>query len=733
MTISASPPRINYTADGSQTVFPYPFPITAASDLRVLALGVLKALNVDYTVSGVGVATGGNVTFTTAPPAGSLVIRRELVLEQQTDYRETGSFSAETTERAFDRAMMVAQQLKEVDDRSLKLGEASTQTSKIIDDLVAGKLLRVKADGSGIEMVDAATITPGTVTVPISVLNGGTGGTSALTGRQGLGLDGVVVKQLTNSSGAGVVAGDVLVVSGSTAILGDTVSSKRKFVVALATINSGVAGDFADSGIGITVRVAGATTAGNYLRKSATTLALEDTGTAANTTNDPPAGTCAIAQTGSGGAGTVTAILFDQTYPGTPTAVLPVGTVLTNLRVFTDPDDPSERVRALVDRAILVDSTGLPKVFAGVDVMADLGSAGAAGLDTGAKANSTGYDYYIIGKPDGTVSAMWSKGLQWVIDQSYADSNRDAVLGLKDVSGRTQLAQGFQVSQAGKLHSIDVSLLRVGSPTGGLWAEIQTNSAGVPSGTLVTGGRGMLLPVNDLDPTNRVRMRLVFPQRPTLASGTQYHLVLKGEWAVSGANYVNVGVDASAPAYANGAMSAFDGASWTADATRDLAVFVVNLLTGTEAPYANLPAGYTYAARATWNITNGSGALMRMEQDGAFWRHLEKRETTGVAAADAWTFADLSATCPAAWVETVSILLGVDGNGIQCCIADPLPLGPAVTSGTVSSPPWRQSFEAGSGTGRQAVDLPGSVGPALWLASGTATGMYQQRGFRLAL
>jgi len=124
---------------------------------------------------------------------------------------------------------------------------------------------------------------------------------------------------------------------------------------------------------------------------------------------------------------------------------------------------------------------------------------------------------------------------------------------------------------------------------------------------------------------------------------------------------------------------------------------------------------------------------MRMEQDGPLWRHLEKRETAGISAADAWTFVDVSATSPPAWVETLSILLGVDGNGIQCAIADPLPLGPAVTSGTVASPPWRQSFEGGSGTGRQAVDLPGSVGPALWLASGTATGMYQQRGFRLAL
>ena len=122
---------------------------------------------------------------------------------------------------------------------------------------------------------------------------------------------------LTNRTGGQVVSGDLVTLSAAndeSVILADTASAQRAFLVAKATINDVTAGLFVGPGNTWTCRVAGATTRGNWLVKSATSKAADESGVAATST--PPVGALGIALTGSGGAGTVVAFLVDTTMPG---------------------------------------------------------------------------------------------------------------------------------------------------------------------------------------------------------------------------------------------------------------------------------------------------------------------------------------------------------------------------------------------------------------------------------
>ena len=73
MTIQSQTSSINYTGNGGTTVFAYNFKTTDQTWLQVYINRVLKTLTTDYSVSGVGSASGGNITFVTAPSNGSVV------------------------------------------------------------------------------------------------------------------------------------------------------------------------------------------------------------------------------------------------------------------------------------------------------------------------------------------------------------------------------------------------------------------------------------------------------------------------------------------------------------------------------------------------------------------------------------------------------------------------------------------------------------------------------------
>jgi len=122
MTVPAQTPINETAANGVTTVFPYTFLVTAASELLVQVDGVTKTLGVDYTVSGVGNNSGGNVTFTVAPANGTTVTRRRnMPLERNTGYTVSGDLKASVLNNDHDRHWLALQQLNALIGKSIQM------------------------------------------------------------------------------------------------------------------------------------------------------------------------------------------------------------------------------------------------------------------------------------------------------------------------------------------------------------------------------------------------------------------------------------------------------------------------------------------------------------------------------------------------------------------------------------------------------------------------------------
>jgi len=136
MTVSSTTTKNSYSGNGSTTVFAYGFKVFDEDDLTVIlrtdATGTetVQSITTNYTVSGVGNASGGNVTFVTAPASGiTVVIRRASPLTQTTDYTPNDPFPAASHEDALDNLTFIAQQQQEELDRAIKLSRTNTMTS----------------------------------------------------------------------------------------------------------------------------------------------------------------------------------------------------------------------------------------------------------------------------------------------------------------------------------------------------------------------------------------------------------------------------------------------------------------------------------------------------------------------------------------------------------------------------------------------------------------------------
>jgi hypothetical protein len=111
-------PRVQYTADGTQTAFTYPFPIFAPADLKVYLGEALQGAG--FTVNGAGQSAGGTVTFAAAPAAGTRVtLVRALAIARTTDFQEGGAFRAKTLNDELDRQTAFIQEVGERIERAI--------------------------------------------------------------------------------------------------------------------------------------------------------------------------------------------------------------------------------------------------------------------------------------------------------------------------------------------------------------------------------------------------------------------------------------------------------------------------------------------------------------------------------------------------------------------------------------------------------------------------------------
>ena len=100
-----------YTGDGTTAAYAYEGLIFGADDLQVSIDGADQTLAIDYTVSGVGGGTGGNVTFTAAPAVGATVVVLRRPIPQQLYDVQPGPLDSEALERELDRQTLVQQGL----------------------------------------------------------------------------------------------------------------------------------------------------------------------------------------------------------------------------------------------------------------------------------------------------------------------------------------------------------------------------------------------------------------------------------------------------------------------------------------------------------------------------------------------------------------------------------------------------------------------------------------------
>ena len=121
MTVTNTTARNQYTATAGQTVFAYTFEVYNKNDLVVLQNSTTLSEGSNYTVSGVGNDSGGNITLVVGATAGDVItIYRDMALERTTDYQNSGDFLAAEVNEDFDRLWLAIQQNATTDSRSVR-------------------------------------------------------------------------------------------------------------------------------------------------------------------------------------------------------------------------------------------------------------------------------------------------------------------------------------------------------------------------------------------------------------------------------------------------------------------------------------------------------------------------------------------------------------------------------------------------------------------------------------
>jgi hypothetical protein len=182
MTVSSTSNRITYDGNGSLKVFAYTFRVLDEDEVLVQIKDTnntitTQTITTDYTVSGVGDAAGGNITFVTAPAStDTVILTRNISFLQSTDYTENAALPAETLEQDFDKSVMRDQQLQEQLNRSLYIDADLAETfSSELPEPTANYLLAVNSTKTAFTFVtttNGAVIDSGAVTGDLTITSG---------------------------------------------------------------------------------------------------------------------------------------------------------------------------------------------------------------------------------------------------------------------------------------------------------------------------------------------------------------------------------------------------------------------------------------------------------------------------------------------------------------------------------------------------------------------------------
>lgn len=151
-------------------------------------------------------------------------------------------------------------------------------------------------------------------------------------------------------------------------------------------------------------------------------------------------------------------------------------------------------------------------------------------------------------------------------DQNQATGDASGI-ALRDDAARTGLGQGFKLARSLPLKRITLSLKGVASPVGDIWVEIWTNSGGLPSAQ--TGTDSAKVAAAGIGTGAFEDKTFDFTTPIPLVAGTQYHMVVQSDYAVSGVNHV-LWEHSGSNNYSRGGPAKQDGAAaWTANGSED--------------------------------------------------------------------------------------------------------------------------------------------------------------------
>jgi hypothetical protein len=115
-------PRIQYSGDGSQTTFGFPFPVLASDDLLVFVNDVPAT---GFAIAGLADPDGGEITFLEPPAAGTTVtLLRRTESIRETEFVDGSPFRAAAINAELDRIMLLVQETRDEVGRALRGGPA---------------------------------------------------------------------------------------------------------------------------------------------------------------------------------------------------------------------------------------------------------------------------------------------------------------------------------------------------------------------------------------------------------------------------------------------------------------------------------------------------------------------------------------------------------------------------------------------------------------------------------
>ncbi|HTH18301.1 MAG TPA: hypothetical protein VL974_16705, partial [Magnetospirillum sp.] len=143
-------PCVHYLADGVQAAFVFPFAVFKAFDLEVWLDGGQVCSG--FSVSGVGISSGGAVLFAVPPAAATRVtLRRRLALERTTDFQADGIIRAKTLNDELDYQVAAVQQVADDLSRCVRRPFTSASAADLsLPDPSPGKALGWSADGAAL-------------------------------------------------------------------------------------------------------------------------------------------------------------------------------------------------------------------------------------------------------------------------------------------------------------------------------------------------------------------------------------------------------------------------------------------------------------------------------------------------------------------------------------------------------------------------------------------------------